>query len=72
MMIYLCTQAYNNFIIYQIMVVDMSFTKKVKTGNCKILIIAYIFFVNLLLMLTNEMKELTQAGIGKFFICIIY
>ena len=36
------------------MVVDMSFTKKVKTGNCKILIITYIFFVNLLLTLTNQ------------------
>ena len=39
------------------MVVDMSFTKKVKTGTffvTKILIIAYIFFVNLLLTLTNH------------------
>jgi len=40
------------------MVVDMSFTKKVKTVICKILIIAYtclcIFFVNLLLTLPNE------------------
>ena len=36
------------------MVVDMSFTKKVKTGSCKILIIAYIFFVNLLLTITNQ------------------
>jgi hypothetical protein len=29
------------------MVVDMSFTEKAKTGNCKILIITYIFFVDL-------------------------
>jgi hypothetical protein len=36
------------------MVVDMSFTKKVKTGNCKILIITYKFFVNLLLTLTKQ------------------
>jgi hypothetical protein len=36
------------------MVVDMSFTKKVKTGNNKILIITYIFFVNLLLTFTNQ------------------
>jgi hypothetical protein len=32
----------------------MSFTKKVKTGNCKILIITYKFFVNLLSTLTNQ------------------
>jgi hypothetical protein len=36
------------------MVVDMSFTKKEKTGSCKILIITYIFFVDLLLTLTNQ------------------
>ena len=32
------------FTVYQIIVVDMSFTKEVKTGNCKILIITYIIY----------------------------
>ena len=32
------------FTVYQIIVVDVSFTKEVKTGNCKILIITYIIY----------------------------
>ena len=32
------------FTVYQIIVVDMFFTKEVKTGNCKILIITYIIY----------------------------
>jgi hypothetical protein len=49
------------------MVVDMSFTKKMKTGNCKILIITYIFFVNLLLTLTNQHNQTyTISSLVKF------
>jgi hypothetical protein len=44
------------------MVVDMSFTKKVKTGNCKILIITYKFFVNLLSTLTNQPANQLFSG----------
>jgi hypothetical protein len=49
------------------MVVYMSFTKKVKTVNCEILIITYIFFVNLLLTLTIE-PLITCQSISLWFI----
>ena len=42
--VYTSLEQFHNTNVYQIMVVAMSFTKKVETVYCKILIITYILF----------------------------
>jgi len=50
------------------MVVAISFTKKVKTVNCKNLVITYILLVNFLITFTNEPLKLPVNQLVKITI----